>query len=176
VVANEIGSGDVAPDSARRIQPNTLAPKAPGRAHDLGWHDAVFDDLLIVVDVVNEQIERLNPLFEATFYRVPLCGRDDAGHEVERKDAFGAGTVAVHVECDPHVQECTLGRLLSPEELAVGERVDELDERSCRGTRSAVGLEQLVEETAGVVLGEPHRLRQSDGASDSSTTGQAGHL
>ncbi len=70
-----------------------------------------------------------------------------------------AGVVAVDVEGDAHVQQRAFGRLLAAQQLAVGQRVDELAERARRRPRLAVGVEHLVEETARFVVGEPHGNR-----------------
>ncbi len=103
--------------------------KLAGRADDVGGDDAVLDDLLVVVDVVDEQVQRADPLLEAPLDPVPFGGRHDPGDEIEGKDPLGAGAVAVHVERDPHVQERALGRLLPAQQLAVRHRLDQLDQR-----------------------------------------------
>ena len=86
---------------------------------DLGGDDAVLDDLLLVVDVVDEEVQRVDALLEAPLDPVPLGRRHDARDEIEGKDPLGAGAVAVDVERDPHVQERALGRLLPAQQLAV---------------------------------------------------------
>ena len=113
----------------------------------LGGDDAVLDDLLVVVDVVDEQVQRADPLLEAALDPVPFGGRDDPRDDVERKDPLGAGAVAVDVERDPHVQQRALGRLLAAQQLAVRHRLDQLDQRPGGRSRLAAGLEHLVEET-----------------------------
>ena len=84
---------------------------------------------LVVIDVVDEQVQRADPLFEAPLDPVPLGRRDDPRDEIEGKDPLGAGAVAVHVERDSHVQERTFGGLLPPQQLAIDHRLDELDQR-----------------------------------------------
>ena len=125
-------------------------PEAARRADDLGGDDAVLDDLLGVVDVVDEQVQRADPLLEAPLDPVPFGGRHDPGDEIEGKDPLGAGAVAVHVERDPHVQQRALGRLLAAQQLAVRHRLDQLDQRPGGRSRLAAGLEHLVEEGAAV--------------------------
>src|SRR5579862_1258512 len=60
--------------------------------------DAIFDNFLFVVDVVEEKVERGDALDESAFEKFPFLGRDDARHEVERKNAFGAARIAIDVE------------------------------------------------------------------------------
>ena len=94
--------------------------------------------------------------FRPALDAVPLGGRDDARDEVEREDPLGAGAVAVDVERDAHVQERALGRLLPAQQLAVGQRLDQLDQRPGGRPRLAAGLEHLVEEGAGLIVLESH--------------------
>jgi hypothetical protein len=56
-----------------------------------------------VVDVVDEEIERVDALLEAALDRGPCRRADDPGHQIEWKDALRALSVAVHVERDAHV-------------------------------------------------------------------------
>ena len=141
------------------LRPDARLPEARRRAQDLGRDDAVLDDPLLVIDVVDEQVERADALLQAALDAAPFRGRDDPRHDIERKDPLGAGAVAVDVEGDAHVQERALGGLLPAEELAVGQRFDELAERARRRPRLAVGVEHLIEEAAGFVVGEPHGNR-----------------
>jgi hypothetical protein len=64
-----------------------------------GMH-AGLEDLLLVVDVVEEGVERLHPLPQAGLQRLPLGRRDDARDDVEGDQALGAGLLAVDREGD----------------------------------------------------------------------------
>ena len=55
-VAHQVGAGDVAPDTQRRIDALALPEITVGRLDLLGWNDPVLDDFLLMVDVINEQI------------------------------------------------------------------------------------------------------------------------
>ena len=55
--------------------------------------------------------------------------RDDARDQVEGKDALGAGGVAVDVEGDAHLQQQALGGVLVAQQMAVGERLDGLQQQ-----------------------------------------------
>ena len=100
---------------------------------------------------------------------VPFGGRDDPRDDVERNDPLGAGAVAVHVERDAQVQQRALGRLLPAQQLAVRQRLDQLDQRPGGRPGLAAGLEHLVEEAAGLILLESHGapVRQSCGSRSS---------
>jgi hypothetical protein len=131
-VADEIRAGDVTPDAARRLQPDTLLAEADGRFQNLGRHDAVLDDPLVVIHVVDEEIQRVDALLQAALDVAPLRCGDDTRNEIERKDALGAGAIAIDVERDPHVQQRAFGGPLPPEQLSVGEGFNELRQRPCR--------------------------------------------
>jgi hypothetical protein len=77
-------------------------------------------------------------------------------HEIEREDALGSCLVAVDVERDAHVEQRALGGTLAAEQLALGQGIDELHERTRRHARPLRLAEHLVEEGAGVVFGESH--------------------
>ena len=73
-VAHQIGAGDVAPDPPRRIDARALRAVERGRADDLFRDDLVLQDLLIVIDVVDELVERVDALLEAALDPLPLLG------------------------------------------------------------------------------------------------------
>ena len=149
----------MAPDAARWIETHARLPEARRGAQDLGRDDAVLDDPLLVIDVVNEEVERADALLQAALDEAPFRRRDNPRHEIERKDPLGSGVVAVDAEGNAHVQERAFRRLLATKEFAVGQSFDELAERARRRPRLAVGVEHLIEETAGFVVGEPHGNR-----------------
>ncbi|MDT4872097.1 hypothetical protein FQZ97_1072640 [compost metagenome] len=70
----------------------------------LGRNDAGLDDVLVVVDVVQEAVERGDALHQPLFHALPLVGGNDPGQQVERDQPLGAGAVlvlgAVHREGD----------------------------------------------------------------------------
>ncbi len=109
-----------------------------------------------MIHVVDEEVQRADPLLEALLDPVPFGRRHDPRDEIEGKDALGAGAVAVHVERNSHMQEDALGRLLPPQELAVHHRLDQLEQRPGGRSRLAPILEHLVEERAGLIVLEFH--------------------
>src|SRR6185503_12629152 len=96
-VAHQIAAGDVAPHALRRIDADALRAIERRGTHDLLGDDTVLDDLLAVVDVVDELVERVDALLQPALDPVPLLRRDDARHEIEGEGALGAGRVAVDV-------------------------------------------------------------------------------
>ena len=55
-----------------------------------------LENFLIVIDVVQEGIQGLDPLPQARFHNAPLMRRNNARHDVERDQALLAGLFAIH--------------------------------------------------------------------------------
>ena len=153
---DEVGAGDVAPHAPRRRQPGTRPAKALPRVDEPVGYDAILDDPALVVDIVDEQVEGVDPLLQAALDRRPLGGVDDPRHDVERPDLLRPRLVAVDVERDPHREERLVGSPLPGGKLAVregGETTDEL-----LGARSGLErfVEKLVPESVGGVRPKVH--------------------
>ena len=123
-----------------------------GRDDVLG-HDAVGDNPPIVVEVVDEMIERREPLHEAALDPRPFRGLDRARDHVERPRAVDVLTFGVDGERDAHFRDRALGVALTLGELAFAERREVARELRGRGPRFAGRGEELVEERARLVLG-----------------------
>src|SRR6185369_13813529 len=87
---------------------------------------AVLENLLIVIDIVDEGVERMDPLLEPAFDVVPLGRADDARDQVEGKDALGTLVVPIDVERDAELQEEPFPGMLVTQELSAGERFNGL--------------------------------------------------
>src|ERR1035437_1389827 len=85
----------MAPDATRRFPTDALFAVGFGGENDLTRHDAVVEDLLLVVKVIDEQVQRVNALLETLFQPAPLDRRDNARHNVEREDLLHARLLAV---------------------------------------------------------------------------------
>ena len=67
-------------------RPMALAAVARGPQDQLRRDDPVAEDLAVVVDVVDEQVQRPDALLQPALDPVPLVGGDQAGDRVERDD------------------------------------------------------------------------------------------
>jgi hypothetical protein len=99
-----------------------------------------------VVDVVDELVERADPLGEPAFDRRPFGARDDPRDEVERKRAVhhlavGAG----QIEGDPLAHEDRVAQRPGGDEVLRAKTLEFGDERLGIRARGAVGGEDLVE-------------------------------
>ena len=63
----------------------------------LAGHNARFQDLLVVVNVVDEAVEGGNPLYQTRLHAFPLFGGDHAGDQIKRNQALGAPLIVVLV-------------------------------------------------------------------------------
>ena len=83
--------------------------------HLLGGNDARLQDLLIMVDVVDEGVQRPDALLEPRLEPHPLLGGQHARHDVEGNQPLGALFLPVDRESDsdPVEQRIRLGTLLS---------------------------------------------------------------
>ena len=109
-----------------------------------------------MVDVVDEQVERLDALLQAALDAAPFRCGDDPRHQIEGEDPLRAGAVAVHVERNPHVEQGPLGRPLPAQELSLRQRVDEVNERFCDRSGLTLFAKHLIEEFTRVVVSESH--------------------
>ena len=90
-VADQIGSRDVAPHAPRRVDADALRTVEGRRANDFLRNDFILQNLLVVIDVVNEFVERVDALLESAFDAVPLFAAHNAWDQVEWKDSLGSG-------------------------------------------------------------------------------------
>lgn len=84
-----------------------------GAEDDLRRDAALRENALGTVDVVEEGLERADPLLDAALDRAPVSGGDDARHQAKGENLLGAARVAVHGKGDALIQERALGEGLS---------------------------------------------------------------
>ncbi len=110
--AHDVDARDVRVHVARHVHADHLGTELRVVDHLVARHDAGLQDLLVVVDVVDEPVERQHPLGQALFHVAPLVRRDDARDLVERDQALGALAgvlVAIHRERDADPPEDQFG-------------------------------------------------------------------
>jgi hypothetical protein len=81
--------------------------------HLLGRNDPGLDDALLVIEVGEEHVQRLDPLDTAALDNAPFAGGNAARNGVEGNQALCALLVAVEREGDPGAVEQQIG-LASP--------------------------------------------------------------
>jgi len=88
IVTHDVDARDVRIDPARHIHALHFRPVLRIAQHLLGRNDAGLQDLLVVVDVVNEGIQRPHTLFQAAVEADPLFQREHPRHDVEGNEPF----------------------------------------------------------------------------------------
>ena len=99
-ITHQIDAGDVNVNVPGNLQPHHLPPEVLTRINQVPRDDLVFQNPLRAVNVLQVQIQRGNALRQSSFDRVPFRTRDDAGHQIERKQPLRPPAVAVHREGD----------------------------------------------------------------------------
>ena len=135
--AHEIGAGDRDVDVAVDVDAAHLAPVVPAAVDQVARHDAFGEDPALVVDVLEKQVDRRQPLRQAALERAPLGGGDDARQQVERKDPLGALLVAVDGEGDALGQEGPVGLDLALASSPAEEAAELVEERPAVRARAA---------------------------------------
>ena len=110
--ANQIGSGDVAPNPSWRLHPLYLFQKAFARLDHVLRQDSIANDLLVVIDVVDKHVQRTNPLLQTPFDVEPFLLLNHARNEIKRPYFFRSCGVTIDIESDSHVEKLVVSRTL----------------------------------------------------------------
>src|SRR5215475_8313713 len=125
-VTHQISARNMAPDAAWRPQAHTGLEKTFGRLDEKGGDNAVVDDVLGLVDIINEEIEGLNALLQPTLNERPIARFHNARDDIEREDALRPSRITVDVERDPHLQKGMLSSPLAPQEFTCRQSLNPL--------------------------------------------------
>src|SRR5690242_6259079 len=109
------------PDVFGGIEPNAGLQETLAGPEQLSRYDAVADDLLFVIHVVDELIQRPDSLAQAGLQSCPVGGIDNAGDHIKREDMLVTGFRTGHTKRHPQVEDHTFGSLLTSLELAFRE-------------------------------------------------------
>ncbi len=104
-VAHDVHARHMRVDSARHVDAHHLAAELRVLVHLLGGNLAGLDDLLGVVDVVQEAVQRGHALSQSPREDVPLARGDHVRNDVERNQPLGPGSLAIHGERDADAVE-----------------------------------------------------------------------
>ena len=107
--AHDVDASDVRVDPARHVDVLHLRAILCVAQDQLRRDHAGAEDLLAVVDVAEECIERAHSLAQAGLEPLPVLGRQDARHDVERDQSFRALVLAVDGERDADAMEEGVG-------------------------------------------------------------------
>ena len=108
---HEVDARDVAVNARGRGHALALRQVALAGVEEFLREHAVRYDVLVRVDVLQEQIERIHALHEAAVQLLKLRLRDDAGNRVERKKLLVEGMVLVNAEFHAVAREQAVDRV-----------------------------------------------------------------
>ena len=97
---HDVDAGNVGVNLVRHIHTHHLGAELGVALNLVTRHDAGFQNFLVVVDVVDEAVKRIDTLHQPLFHAGPLVGRNDARNQVKRDQALGAGAVLVFFAVD----------------------------------------------------------------------------
>ena len=155
-VADQIGAGDMRPDSSRRRETHHLAAIGLGGLDQRFRDDFVFEDFLVVVNIGEKQVERHGALFEAALEHFPVIRFNNARNDVKGENFFSSGLVTVNGKGDARLQERRFGCPLACDELARRQCGNPFCEKLRPSPRFPAGLKQLVKEAVRLVVVEIH--------------------
>ena len=135
--------------SLGHLEVHELAPEMPRGEHEVRRDDAVLEDLLLVVDVVQEQVQRGDALHEARLDLAPLLRGDDAAAPGRTGRSARPRPVAVDVEGDALAQEGAVDGAPALGELGRREAAPQLVDPAVVRANAAVGSDHLVVDAVG---------------------------
>ena len=155
-VANQIRTGDVAPDAARRIDAAALGAVKRGGIDDLLRDDFVLQDFLVVVNVVDKLVERVDALLEAALDPIPLLGADDARDQVEGENPLRARRIPIDIKGNAHLQKQRFRRALAAQKLTFFQGFDGFEQQASLRPGLAVSVKDFVIKTICLIRVELH--------------------
>ncbi len=142
---DDVDAGDVHIDVVRHVLAVHLGPEHRVLVDQVFRDDPGAQDVARMIDVGQEQVQRLDPLLQSLLEDRPFLGRDDARDDVERDQPFLRLGVAIDREGDADPPEQQLG-FLAPILQGVRRRVLQPEREFLVGlTETAVGLVHLIE-------------------------------
>ena len=102
-----------------------------------------------MIDIVQEQVERVDPLLEAALQRSPFACWNDPGDNVERNQAFGPAIFAINRKGDTDTVKRALGFLALLGDLVDRRSLQPIREPLVMGPRRALGAAHFIVKVTG---------------------------
>ena len=109
VIADDVDAGDVRIDAAGDIHPLHLRTVLRVAENLFGGDHACPQDLLLVINVMNERVQRPDALLQAGFQAHPFLEGQHPRDDIEGNQALSAFLLAVDGECNTHPVEQGIG-------------------------------------------------------------------
>ena len=150
-VAHQIGAHDVDVGVEGNVQPDHLRAEVMVSFDQIPRDHPVLQDLLVVIDVVQEQVQRGDPLRDACLQMLPFRCGDHPRDDVERQDAVDGVLVGIDDEGDAEIVKLPLRILRASAQFIEVECCQPLADQRRMFGRQVHGSEQLVEVQARIV-------------------------
>ena len=148
-VAHDVRAADVHIGAVRQVDAAHDRPVVRIAEDELGRDHPVRQDLLVVVDVVQQVVERGDALAHARLDARPVLRREHARDAVEGKDAVDRVALGIDGEGDAEVAQLRVGVRGTTLQLLQRERGEAIADRL-----PSAAARHLAPETAGVVAGK----------------------
>jgi hypothetical protein len=139
--------------AAGHVEADHLRPVVGIAEHERARHHAVLQDALLMIDVVEEEVERGDALDHARLDVLPLRRRQHARDHVEWQDAVDSVLLGIDGEGDAQIEQLVLGVAGAAAQLVDGDAAETLAQRLGVGRRRIDPAEQLAVVAACVVAG-----------------------
>ncbi len=70
-----------------------------------GWYDTGFDDVLLVVNIVQEHVQRLHALNGAARKHAPLMRTKQTRNHIKRNQTLFARSLTIYIESNTYTSE-----------------------------------------------------------------------
>src|SRR6185503_326684 len=145
--ADQVYTGNMGVDVVRRLDAEHLGPERGVEQNELRRHEARLNDLLVVIDVVEEDVDRLDSLDAAPLHEIPLGAVEDAGDQVKRDQPLGRAAFGVDCKGDAEPAEQLLSCVLLRDEGIDRQIVEKAGKLGVGVPDRPVGRPHLVEES-----------------------------
>ena len=146
---HHVDAGDMRVDAAGHLHALHFAPILRVAEHPFRGHYARLQDALFVIDIVQEEVERIDALLQTLLEQPPFRRVNDARDDVEGNQAFGAGIFPVNREGDADAMEGALGFLAFLGDLFGRRPVQPVGKSLVMGADRAVARSHLIVMEAG---------------------------
>jgi hypothetical protein len=85
---------------------------------EIGGHNAILENVLVVIDIVKERIEPGDALFHAAVDVMPIRAGQHARDHVEREHAVDGVVVGIDREGDAEIEQLPVGFLCAAAQVA----------------------------------------------------------
>ena len=108
-IAHQIRAADMSPDAKTRSDAFAFFTVIFGLLEDKLRDDAVADNFLIVIQIVNKHIQRRQPLLQARCCFIPLTAGNNPRYNIKRPGTVDIATFGVYRERHPHLFDGGIG-------------------------------------------------------------------